>query len=83
MGLWNQEPFATFRAEPVRFGVGLPVVFLGGALVGALLVRRSLALALAVQIVLQTVGFLWLYVPALRRRYGGDGPPDRDDGERP
>ena len=71
MALRDEEPFATFRAEPRRFLVGLPAVFLGGALVGVLLVPTSLSLALAVQIVIQTVGFLWLYIPALRRRHGG------------
>jgi len=72
--LWDQEPFATFRSEPKRFAVGLPVVFLGGALVGALLMRRSIQLALGAQLGLQTLGFLWLYVPAFRRR---NGPEDR------
>lgn len=75
MALWDEEPFATFRAEPRRFAVGLPAVFVGGALVGALLVRTSMTVALAVQIVLQTVGFLWLYVPALRRRREGPADP--------
>jgi hypothetical protein len=66
--LWDQEPFATFRSEPKRFAVGIPVVFLVGALVGALLMRRSIQLALGAQLGLQTLGFLWLYVPAFRRR---------------
>lgn len=78
--MWDQEPFATFRAEPRRFAVGLPVVFIGGALVGAFLVRTSMELALAVQITLQTVGFLWLYLPALRRRRDGD--PSNREGRR-
>jgi hypothetical protein len=76
MALRDEEPFATFRAEPRRFAVGLPLVFLGGALVGALLLPTSFELALAVQIVLQTVGFVWLYVPALRRRRREAGPPN-------
>ena len=73
MTLWDHEPFATFRAHPRRFAIGLPVVFIGGAVVGALFIRRSMSLALAVQLALQTIGFLWLYVPMLR---------DRDDGSR-
>jgi len=66
--LWDQEPFATFRAEPKRFAIGLPIVFFGGALAGALLLRQSLQVALGVQFGLQTLGFLWLYLPALRCR---------------
>jgi hypothetical protein len=68
MALRDQEPFATFRAEPRRFAIGLPLVFVGGAIAGALLVPTSLSLALAVQLGIQTAGALWLYVPALRRR---------------
>ena len=74
MALRDQEPFATFRAEPRRFAVGLPAVFVGGAVAGALLVPASLSLALAVQLAIQTAGFVWLYVPALRRR----GAEDRE-----
>jgi hypothetical protein len=71
MALRDQEPFATFRAEPRRFAWGLPAVFVGGAVVGALLVPTSLSLALAAQLAIQTAGFAWLYVPALRRRMQG------------
>ena len=70
MSLWDTEPFATFRAEPRRFWIGLPVVFIGGAVVGAMVGRSDLMVALVVQLVLQTGGFLWLYIPALRRRTG-------------
>ena len=70
-GLWNQEPFTTFRAEPKRFAIGLPIVFFGGALAGAFLMQRSIQLALAAQLGLQSVGFLWLYLPALRRTKAG------------
>ena len=66
--LWEKEPFATFRAEPKRFAIRLPIVFIGGALAGALVMRQSIQLALGVQLGLQTLGFLWLYVPALQRR---------------
>jgi len=72
MSIWDQEPFATIRARPRRFAIGLPVVFIGGALLGALFIRRSMSLALAVQLGIQTLGCFWLYVPALRDR---DGPP--------
>ena len=64
---WDTEPFATFRAEPKRFAIGIPVVFFGGALAGAMLMRQSIQLALGVQLGLQTLGFLWLYVPAFQR----------------
>jgi hypothetical protein len=73
VALRDQEPFATLRAEPRRFAVGLPIVFLVGAGVGVALLDTSLSLALAAQLVIQTVGTLWLYVPALRRRGGGPG----------
>lgn len=72
MALRDQEPFATFRAEPRRFAIGLPAVFVGGAVVGALLVPASLSAALAAQLAIQTAGFAWLYVPALRRRMKED-----------
>ena len=70
MSLRDQEPFATFRAEPRRFWIGLPIVFIGGGVAGVLIAPSSLSLAMAVQLGLQTAGFLWLYVPALRRRLG-------------
>ena len=78
MSLRDQEPFATFRAEPKRFAIGLPVVFIGGAVVGVMLVPASLSLALAAQLALQTIGFLALYVPALRRRMRGTGEGGSD-----
>jgi hypothetical protein len=66
--LRDEEPFLTMRSEPRRFGVGVPVVFMGAIGVGMLLARWNLALGLAAMLVTQTGGFLWLYVPALRRR---------------
>jgi hypothetical protein len=77
------EPFDTFRAEPRRFAVGLPLVF-GGSLVAALLVvSRSLTLALAVLLLIQTGGVAALYVPALRRRLegstGDETPPSAEN----
>jgi hypothetical protein len=68
MALRDQEPFATFQSDPMRFALGLPLVFIGGAVVGAMLLPTSIRLALAVQLALQTGGFILLYVPALRRR---------------
>lgn len=65
--LWDREPFATFRAEPKRFIIGLPVVFFAGTVAGVLLLRHSLQLALIAQLALHTFGFVWLYVPALLR----------------
>lgn len=56
------------RNEPRRFAVGVPVVFFGAIGVGMLLAGWNLGAALAVMLVTQTGGFLWLYVPALRRR---------------
>ena len=69
--LWAREPFATFRAEPRLFAIGLPIVFVVGAVVGAVFMRESLQVALASQLAIQTLGFLWLYVPALKRRRSG------------
>lgn len=71
------EPFDTFRAEPWRFAVGIPAVFLGSLAAGVWALEVSLTLALAVLLGLQTAGFLALYVPALRRRLDdGDGGAD-------
>lgn len=67
------EPFDTFRAEPRRFAVGLPVVFGVSLAVGAALIEVSFPLALAVLLGLQTGGFTALYVPALCRRWHGEG----------
>ena len=41
--------------------------------VGIALLERSLSLALAAQLAIQTAGTLWLYIPALRRRQDGPG----------
>jgi hypothetical protein len=73
-GLWEQEPFATMAAYPRRFGWGVPLVFLGALGVGIGAARWSLALGLALLLVLQTGGLLALYVPALRRRLRGEDP---------
>ncbi|TVP54704.1 MAG: hypothetical protein EA351_12620 [Gemmatimonadales bacterium] len=67
-GLKEQEPFATIRAYPKRFGWGVPAVFVVSIGLGVVVAERSLSMGIAVQLFLQTVGLLWLYVPALRRR---------------
>jgi hypothetical protein len=71
--LRDEEPFATIRAFPRRFGWGIPLVFLLSIGAGLTLVGWSLSAAIAVQLVVQTVGLLWLYVPAFRRRGRGQG----------
>ena len=71
--LGDQEPFGTIRAFPRRFGWGIPLVFVISIGAGLTLVPRSLSLAIAVQLGVQTVGLLWLYVPALRQRRKGEG----------
>jgi hypothetical protein len=76
------EPFDTFRAEPRRFAVGLPLVFGGSFLAAALLLRVSFSLALAVLLAIQTGGFLALYVPALHRRSPTDDSVGGDSGRR-
>ena len=81
MRLRDQEPFATIRAHPVRFWVGIPGIFFGGIALGFLFVERSLSLAIAVQLAVQTIGFLRLYVPVARPRWRGENgssaaPPD-------
>ena len=70
----EREPFATFRAFPVRFGVGLPIIFFGALAVGLLLIPVHISLAAGALLVLQTGGFLLLYVPALRARTRGPEP---------
>jgi len=71
--LGDQEPFSTIRAFPRRFAWGIPLVFLVSIGAGLTLVPRSLSLAIAVQLGVQTVGLVWLYVPALRRRLREEG----------
>ena len=74
--LADQEPFVTIRAFPRRFAWGIPLVFLVSIAAGLALVPRSLSLAIAVQLAVQTLGLLWLYIPALRRRMKGEGGPE-------
>ena len=71
-GLKDQEPFATIRAFPRRFAWGVPAVFIVSIGLGMVFAGRSLSLGIAVQLFIQTVGLLWLYVPALRRRLRED-----------
>ncbi len=82
--LRDEEPFRTIQAYPRRFGWGIPLVFLVSIGGGVLFVGRSLSLGIAIQLGLQTVGLLWLYVPALRRRLReeGEGGEARGDGPR-
>lgn len=56
------------RHYPRRFGVGVPVVFALAIGAGVLLAERNLSLALAALLLIQTVGLLGLYIPALRER---------------
>ena len=70
--LRDHEPMATIRAHPVRFWIGLPGVFFGGIFAALPFAERSLSLAIAVQLAIQTAGFLLLYVPVARRRWRGD-----------
>ncbi len=65
----DQEPMATIRAHPRRFAIGLPLVFVVPILLGLAVAGRSLSLAIAIQLGLQTAGLLWLYVPPARTRW--------------
>jgi hypothetical protein len=71
--LREQEPFATIIAYPRRFGWGIPIVFIASIGLGLVFANRNLSLGIAVQLFVQTVGLLWLYVPALRRRMREEG----------
>jgi hypothetical protein len=66
-GLRDQEPFRTIRAHPRRFAWGIPLVFIVSLGAGGLLVEVNFSLAIAVQLALQTIGLLWLYIPVARR----------------
>ena len=87
--LRDHEPLLTIRAHPRRFWIGLPTVFFGGMAAGLVFVEQSLALAILVQLTLQTAGFLWLYLPVAlerwRREEGGErssGPSEGSMGRR-
>jgi len=75
--LRDEEPFVTIRAHPRRFAWGVPAVFIISIGAGLPLAERSLSLAIAVQLFIQTVGLLWLYLPVASWRegaeQGGDG----------
>jgi hypothetical protein len=66
--LRDEEPFRTMRHYPRRFGVGVPVVFALAIGAGVFLAELNLSLALAALLLIQTVGLLGLYIPALRER---------------
>jgi hypothetical protein len=67
--LREEEPFKTIRGHPRRFGIGIPVAFVVSIGAALPLVDRSLSLAIAVQLFIQTVALLWLYLPVARRRW--------------
>lgn len=71
-GIWAQEPFATIRAHPRRFGWGIPLAFLVPIGLGLLLADWNLSAAIALQLFLQTAALLWLYVPPARARWMAD-----------
>jgi len=79
--LREEEPFATLRAHPRRFGLGIPAVFVVSIGAGLPFVFRNLSLAIAIQLGLQTGGLLWLYLPVALRRWRDASPdaPRRDD----
>ena len=66
--LWSREPWATVRAEPRRFWVGVPIVFLAASGAAFAFREAGLEVALGVLLVAQALGFIGLYVPALRKR---------------
>ncbi len=79
--LRDEEPFRTMRHYPRRFGVGVPVVFALAIGAGVLLAERNLSLALATLLLIQTVGLLGLYVPALRARLRAEAEAREARGE--
>ncbi len=60
---------ATIRAHPRRFAWGLPAAFVLPVVAGLLIAGRNLSAAIALQLFLQTVGLLWLYIPPARARW--------------
>jgi hypothetical protein len=70
--LRDEEPFVTIRAHSRRFAWGIPSVFVLSIGAGLPLAGRSLSLAIAVQLFIQTVGLLWLYLPVAGWRGGRD-----------
>jgi hypothetical protein len=80
VSLKETEPFRTIRAEPRRFWIGLPLVFGGSIALGTGLASIHLSLGIAALLVVQTVGLLGLYLPALRRQgQAGKFPEERED----
>ncbi len=71
-GFWDQEPMATIRAHPRRFAWGLPAAFVLPVVAGLLIAGWNLSAAIALQLFLQTVGLLWLYIPPARARWRAD-----------
>lgn len=64
----SREPWATMRAEPRRFWIGVPIVFMVALGAGAAFLEAGVEAALGALLVTQCVGFVALYVPALRKR---------------
>lgn len=67
-GIWSREPLATVRAEPRRFWIGIPLVFLVALGAGAAFREAGTEAALGALLVTQCLGFIALYVPAFRKR---------------
>ncbi|MEX2532093.1 MAG: hypothetical protein WD960_15115 [Gemmatimonadota bacterium] len=75
----------TIRAHPRRFGIGIPLAFVVSIGAALPLIERSLSLAVAVQLFIQTVALLWLYLPVARRRWEAlreEGSSDSGEAER-
>lgn len=66
--LGAREPWATVRAEPRRFWVGVPMVFLVASAAAWAFREAGIEAALGALLVTQCLGFVALYVPALRKR---------------
>jgi len=61
------EPFRTMKLFPWRFILGIPIVLFVSISISLCLVPVNFGFAIGLQIGLQTLGFLWLYVPANRQ----------------
>jgi hypothetical protein len=79
--LRDEEPFVTIRAHPRRFAWGVPAVFIISIGAGLPLAERSLSLAIAVQLFIQTVGLLWLYLPVASWREGSGSGSGSEKGQ--
>ena len=66
--VWDREPLTTMRAERRLFRVALPLILLLGLVLGFILLRFGLQVALIGMLIIQTGGFFAIYVLAQRRR---------------